>query len=138
MSHNIKDPSHKARWIVVYPAYIDATRSINKGRKIAKDVAVEKPDPRELIFASHANPNFPLTITLDGKAYPQDYLVKGRLRVQLKNSDGTLVDENFPNRKSVYLFLANAIKEKRELDAEEERKEEAGGKKGKKKKKGKK
>ena len=52
----------------------------------------------------------PLTMwgaALQNKAYSRDFLVRGRVRVQLKNEDGTLINPEFPNRKSLIPFGAN-------------------------------
>lgn len=39
------------RWVCVYPVYLDRQRSIEEGRKVAKETAIENPTAREMAFA---------------------------------------------------------------------------------------
>ena len=47
------------------------------------------------------------------KAYSRDFMQRGRVRVQLKRDDGTLVNPAIPTRKSVpvkiYILCKNAL-----------------------------
>ena len=38
MAHLTKDPANAARWVVVYPAYIDSSLSTAEGRKLPTDL----------------------------------------------------------------------------------------------------
>ncbi|CAO4360428.1 unnamed protein product [Caenorhabditis nigoni] len=83
--------SNPKRWVVIYPAYIDKKKTSKQGRKISKLLAVENPTSVEIhdvLAAVGFNPLLERT-----KCYPRDgerdFEVQGRVRVQLKNDDGT-------------------------------------------------
>uniref|UniRef100_A0A1I7T0V9 Signal recognition particle 19 kDa protein n=1 Tax=Caenorhabditis tropicalis TaxID=1561998 RepID=A0A1I7T0V9_9PELO len=83
--------SSKKRWVVIYPAYIDKKKTAKQGRRISKLLAVENPTSVEIhdvLAAVGFNPLLEAT-----KFYPRDGErdsdVQGRVRVQLKNDDGT-------------------------------------------------
>ncbi|KAL5977546.1 signal recognition particle 19kDa [Asimina triloba] len=42
----------------------------------------------------------------DQKAYPRDFMQRGRLRVKLKNEDGTLCNPEITSRKQLMLKIA--------------------------------
>lgn len=52
--------------------------------------AVERPDIREMFDA--VTQGLSLVASIENKAYSRDWLTPGRLRVQLKRADGTLVN----------------------------------------------
>lgn len=90
-----KKHSDKARWICFYPTYINSKRSVSDGRKIPLQSAVENPTLNEI---RDVLLNAGFKIELENKVYPREpnkYDYRGRLRVQLKNDDGTLVKEEF-------------------------------------------
>ncbi|EGD74328.1 hypothetical protein PTSG_12433 [Salpingoeca rosetta] len=126
MAHQTTDPTNPERWVVVYPAYIDSEKTIAQGRRIPKEKAVDKPDIRDIIRAVSSD-DFQLPAKVENKAYCRDYLTRGRLRAQLKNADGSLVNPEFPDRKALYCYLADKIKhsEERKLQKEKEAREEA-------------
>jgi hypothetical protein len=43
---------------------------------------------------------------MQGKAYPRQWWVQGRVRVQLKKPDGSLVNSDVPDRASLLAFAA--------------------------------
>lgn len=38
MAHLTEDPSNEARWICIYPAYLDAGKTVKEGRRISKEL----------------------------------------------------------------------------------------------------
>jgi signal recognition particle subunit SRP19 len=42
------DESKVKRWVVLYPAYIDAKKTLAEGRRIPKEKAVENPTLQEI------------------------------------------------------------------------------------------
>jgi signal recognition particle subunit SRP19 len=85
-----------SRWVVVYPHYIDCTRKQVEGRRIAKDKAVEKPNAGE-IFESVRNLGLRTQLEMD-KAYCRDCWTRGRVRVELFDSDGKPIDADLSSR----------------------------------------
>lgn len=88
------------RWICIYPAYIDSSRTRASGRRVPKNKAVERPTATE-IYDVLAAANF--KVGLEPKFYPRETSKedehRGRVRVQLKKADGTPVDPALPTRK---------------------------------------
>ncbi|XP_063216639.1 signal recognition particle 19 kDa protein [Bacillus rossius redtenbacheri] len=105
-----KKHSDRERWICIYPAYVNSKKSLSEGRRIPKDKAVENPTAQEirdvLVAAS-------LKVGVENKLYSRErskeMTHRGRIRVQLRNDDGTPVNPSFPNRDSVMLYLGQMI-----------------------------
>ena len=94
--------SDRSRWICIYPAYLNAKKTLAEGRKIPMAKAVENPTLNEIRDVL-VNAGFQIEIE-PGKVYPRELnkyenLSRGRLRVHLKNDDGTPVKENFKDSK---------------------------------------
>lgn len=99
-----------SRWICIYPAYINSKKTIAQGRKIAKERCVENPthqEIRDVLVAAG------LKVGVENKLYSRErskeLLYRGRIRVQLKNDDGTPCDSKFPTRESVMHHLGDMI-----------------------------
>ncbi len=89
------DDVDDSRWVVIYPPYIDSTRKISDGRKIAVDKCVSKPNAME-IFECAKQTGLKTCIELD-KAYCRDYWVRGRIRVCLFDQLGKPLNTDIPN-----------------------------------------
>jgi len=111
MAHLTTDPSHQQRWICIYPAYINSRKTIQEGRKVKKSQAVDNPKVNEIkdVLTYHKL-NF---VVEESKQYPRDSFkdafCKGRVRVQLKNSDGSPFNEKFNTRKDILFTLGEMI-----------------------------
>ena len=70
-------------WICVYPNYLDANKTVAEGRRISKSIAVPSPNVRELGEVCSA---LGLKYAIEDKAYPRDWLVPGRVRIERKES----------------------------------------------------
>ncbi|MCS7097313.1 MAG: signal recognition particle protein Srp19 [Candidatus Methanomethylicia archaeon] len=71
----------KKRMIVIWPAYLDATLTRSRGRRIPKEIAVSNPTLQEIKEAiKELNLNF---IVEEGKKYPKMWFKdKGRILVE--------------------------------------------------------
>ncbi|XP_046463280.1 signal recognition particle 19 kDa protein-like [Daphnia pulex] len=105
-----KKPCDPERWICIYPAYIDSSRTRVAGRRVPKSRAVERPTCVEISDVLTAA-NF--TVGFEPKFYSREASkeeeARGRVRVQLKNEDGTLVNPAFPTRDSLFLYIGEKI-----------------------------
>lgn len=97
-----KKHSDKARWICIYPAYLNSKKSIADGRKISEKLAVENPtcnEIRDVLVAAGFQVEF------EGwKVFPRELMkyentARGRVRVQLKNDEGVPLNEKYTNSK---------------------------------------
>ena len=100
--------TEKSRWICLYPCYINSKKTDAEGRKIPLSKAVENPTINEIKDVL-VNAGFPIEVEAN-KVFPRELnkyenFSRGRIRVQLKNEDGTALKPEFPNRKSsLYSF----------------------------------
>ncbi|XP_062523305.1 signal recognition particle 19 kDa protein-like [Corticium candelabrum] len=105
------DPSDPKRWICIYPSYLNSRRSIPEGRKIPKDKAVDNPtcaEIRDVCISLGLNCDVEMN-----KHYCRDLsrdpTFAGRVRVQLRNADGSPSSEQFPHRKALYQYIGSMI-----------------------------
>ncbi|RCN45916.1 SRP19 protein [Ancylostoma caninum] len=103
--------SDEKRWVVIYPTYINSKKTTLQGRKIPKQLAVENPTSAEIhdvLAATGLNP-----ILERGKLHPREQdrepENRGRVRVQLKNDDGTPKSKDYPNRAALFKYVASMI-----------------------------
>lgn len=86
-----------ARWICIYPAYLNSKKTIKEGRRVPKDKAVENPTHQEIRDVLSATG---MKVGVENKLYPRErskeMLYRGRLRVQLKDDQGKPLDPAFP------------------------------------------
>ncbi|CAD5112523.1 DgyrCDS1735 [Dimorphilus gyrociliatus] len=101
----------RQRWICIYPTYINSKRTLAEGRKISKDKCVDNPLYSEI---KDVCSTLGLPMGVENKVHPRERDVKdpkfiGRIRVQLKNNDGTPLKEEFKTREDLYLYVASKI-----------------------------
>jgi len=99
------------RGICIYPAYINKKKSVAEGRRITKVVAVENPLTSEILAVCK---DAKLATLPEDKVYPRelfkfDPACRGRVKVLIKNTDGTLCNEKLPNKKALMLYIATMI-----------------------------
>lgn len=129
------------RWICIYPAYINSKKTLAQGRKIAKEKCVENPthqEIRDVILAAG------LKVGVENKLYSRErskeLLYRGRIRVQLRNDDGSFCNPNFTSRESIMSHVGEMIpklKTRQTKTGGEQAQPSGGGNKGKGKGKGK-
>ncbi|GFZ11559.1 Signal recognition particle protein [Actinidia chinensis var. chinensis] len=95
------------KWIVLYPIYINSKKTIAEGRRISTSKACENPTCAEIgDCCTHLK--IPYAIEID-KAYPRDFMQRGRVRVLLKKDDGTLFNPAISSRKQLMLSVAELV-----------------------------
>ncbi|KAK0087394.1 hypothetical protein PV325_001156 [Microctonus aethiopoides] len=110
---NVVDPyqfNNETGWICIYPLYINSKKTRAEGRKLPKSKCVENPthqEIRDVLIAAG------LKVGVENKLHPRErskeLLYRGRIRVQLKNDDGTPLSPNFPTRDSLLNYLGTTI-----------------------------
>eukprot|EP00249_Psilotum_nudum_P006517 c19839_g1_i1 orf=493-918(-) len=96
-----------SRWVVIYPIYLDSRKTLAEGRRINSSRACQDPTVAE-IGDCCSYLKLPFAIEAD-KAYSRDFMQRGRVRVQLKREDGTLVNPGIPSRKILMLKVAELV-----------------------------
>jgi len=74
------------KWVVIYPVYLNAKKTIAEGRKIGVSNAVDNPTSNEISEVCKFL-GFECIIEPD-KAYARDYTLRGRVRVRIKDETG--------------------------------------------------
>ncbi|KAK7363418.1 hypothetical protein VNO77_05561 [Canavalia gladiata] len=95
------------KWIVLYPVYINSKKTMAEGRRISLTKACENPTCAE-IGDCCSYLKVPFAIEID-KAYPRDFMQRGRVRVLLKKEDGTLYNSSISSRKQLMLRIAEMV-----------------------------
>ncbi|XP_063901562.1 probable signal recognition particle 19 kDa protein [Zophobas morio] len=102
-----KDYSAQENWVVFYPTYINNKKTFRDGRKVSKINCCENPTVQEIYdvlqkhqFACALEPN---------KRHPRDWDNFGRVRVQLKNENGTLLHKHVIRRRDLYCLVGRDI-----------------------------
>ncbi|ERN06556.1 hypothetical protein AMTRI_Chr01g135650 [Amborella trichopoda] len=103
---DIDQPNIK-RWIVFYPVYINSKKTVAEGRRIGVSKACENPTCVE-IGDSCNHLKLPFAIEVD-KAYPRDFMQRGRVRVLLKKEDGSFYNPSIRSRKELMLQVAELV-----------------------------
>lgn len=96
-------------WIVIYPAYIDQTLTLEEGRKVSKEISTPNPTIIELKSACD---KLNIKYALEKKCYPRQQWVIGRIKIQLKDENGNLTTK-YKNRMEVYRAVATLVKSSR-------------------------
>lgn len=104
-------PLPEKHYMCIYPAYINSRKTLAEGRRIAKAKCVENPTINEIKDVCAAAG---LKVVAENKLYPRemfrgDVTVRGRVRVQLKNKENEVVSEQFKDKHSLMLYLAEMI-----------------------------
>ncbi|KAJ5736396.1 Signal recognition particle SEC65 subunit [Penicillium malachiteum] len=92
----------------LYPVYFDKSRSRAEGRKVGAELAVENPLARDIVDAVQM---LGLKAGLEPeKLHPKDWANPGRVRVLLKDEDGTLVNPGIKNKHHLFILVAQYLK----------------------------
>ncbi|VDN01810.1 unnamed protein product [Thelazia callipaeda] len=106
-----KPASDESRWISIYPLYMNSRKTLAQGRRLSKKKAVDSPTSQE-IFDILTNVGMKAKIEKQ-KMHPldsnRDANSQGRVRVQLRNSDGSIYDQRFPTRLSLMVYACEMI-----------------------------
>lgn len=102
--------SERERWICIYPLYINNKRSIREGRRVPKSRCVDNPTCREIFDVVKAAG---FQADVENKSHPREQregtTFKGRVRIQLRKSDGGPTITNFPTKKSLLFHICETI-----------------------------
>lgn len=85
------------KWVVIYPVYINSKKTIAEGRRINASKACENPSCTE-IYDCCNHLKLPCAIEIE-KAYPRDFMQRGRVRVMLKKENGTFSNPTITSSK---------------------------------------
>ncbi|XP_053687679.1 signal recognition particle 19 kDa protein [Sabethes cyaneus] len=102
--------SDRERWICIYPAYVNRKKTRQEGRRIPKDNCVENPSIQEIRDVLQV---LGLSVIVENKQYSREkskeLAFRGRIRVQLKNNDGSSIQKDYPTRDSLLLYIGKMI-----------------------------
>merc|ERR1719245_871695 len=95
------------RWRCLYPNYINSKKSAHHGRQIARERGVEWPHPAEMAEICEYL-KIPHVLQMD-KAYPRDWLIRGRVRVMLKTPEGAYTHQEIHTKQQVMEKMGQLI-----------------------------
>lgn len=96
------------RFQVVYPCYFDKNRSVREGRRVNSDRAVANPLAKTVSDACRSL-GLPVLLELD-KTHPQDFGNPGRVRVMLKDDNGTFFNPQFKHKRHLFNAISEFLK----------------------------
>lgn len=102
-------------WQIIYPVYIDQNQSQRKGRRISKEFAIPNPTASELHKAIQSL-SIPCHLDAD-KRHPSTPRSMGRVRIQLKDDAGDLLDDQVDSKQTLLLLIAAKIATERQENA---------------------
>uniref|UniRef100_A0A7S0RQN6 Signal recognition particle 19 kDa protein n=1 Tax=Chlamydomonas leiostraca TaxID=1034604 RepID=A0A7S0RQN6_9CHLO len=94
------------RRVIIYPSYLDSTKTVAEGRAIPKEQACITPFVQEMLESCK---QLKIPAEIENKHYPRAWWVPGRLRVQLKNADGTPTVPEIPNKRTLMIKIAELV-----------------------------
>eukprot|EP01024_Parvocaulis_polyphysoides_P047355 TRINITY_DN4488_c1_g5_i1.p3 TRINITY_DN4488_c1_g5~~TRINITY_DN4488_c1_g5_i1.p3 ORF type:complete len:164 (+),score=30.90 TRINITY_DN4488_c1_g5_i1:624-1115(+) len=94
--------------IMVYPAYLDVKKSWRKGRRVPKEKACEFPTAPHMYDCVTKGLKLNAELQMN-KAYCRDWMVKGRIRVELFDDDGRPLSQEVPNKKTLFIKIAELV-----------------------------
>ncbi|XP_053360682.1 signal recognition particle 19 kDa protein isoform X3 [Clarias gariepinus] len=101
MAYLTTNPADENRYLCIYPSYINSKKTLAEGRRIPTEKAVENPscaEIKDVLTAAGMN------VRVENKLYPRewnrDVQFRGRVRVQIKQEDGSLCQEKFTSRQT--------------------------------------
>ncbi|KAK7084098.1 signal recognition particle 19kDa [Halocaridina rubra] len=105
-----KLPDGFDKWVCLYPAYINKDKTRAEGRRLPKGKAVSAPTIKEMIDVLSTSG---LQVIGERKMYCREKSKEapywGRVRVQLKNPDGQVINSKLQTREDLMVFTAERI-----------------------------
>eukprot|EP00930_Biecheleria_cincta_P007731 TRINITY_DN108991_c0_g1_i1.p1 TRINITY_DN108991_c0_g1~~TRINITY_DN108991_c0_g1_i1.p1 ORF type:complete len:161 (+),score=27.79 TRINITY_DN108991_c0_g1_i1:56-538(+) len=96
-----------SKWNILYPNYINSKKTVQEGRRIPLDKGCEHPRAQEMAeICEHLK--IPHVLEMD-KAYPKDWLLRGRIRVLLKSPAGLPTHAEIHSKKDLMLKMGELI-----------------------------
>ena len=95
-------------WVMIYPVYLNQTKTLAEGRRISKEKAVIDPTLEDLQEACNL---LRLKFIVEPyKQYPREWTPSGRIRVEIKNSEtGSKIHRDISSRKDLYEKISSKI-----------------------------
>jgi len=126
----------ECRFICIYPAYINAKKTRAQGRRVGKSKAIDNPTINEIRDILE---NAGLKVILEpnrlySREESREPQQRGRVRVQLKNADESLIKEQFKTKDDLLFYLVDMIPKlkTRTGNQQQQQQNQQGGGKGKK------
>ncbi|KAJ1950747.1 signal recognition particle subunit [Linderina macrospora] len=103
----VNDESRFKRWVCLYPLYFDKARSVDQGRKVPKELAIDQPFARQI---ADAVKQVGFNVCYEpGKLHPRDFFNPGRVRVQLFDDEHRPMRNDIRTRKKLMRCVAEKM-----------------------------
>merc|ERR1719188_893209 len=101
------DDIDTSKWNIIYPNYVNSKKTVQEGRRIGVEKAVEHPHAAEMAEICEYL-KIPHVLEMD-KAYPRDWLIRGRVRVMLKTLYNDTATPEIYTKKAVMMKMGELI-----------------------------
>jgi signal recognition particle subunit SRP19 len=124
----------QCRFVCIYPAYINAKKTRAQGRRVGKSKAIDNPTVNEIrdILENAGLKVIVEPNRLYSREESREPQHRGRVRVQLKNADESLVKEQFKTKDDLLFYLVDTIPKLKTRSGNQQQQNQQGGRKGKK------
>lgn len=118
-------PQTVKRWKVVYPVYLNKTKTCAEGRRVTVELAIENPTPLQ-IAAACVQLGYTNVAIEPRKCYPREFGCPGRVRVMIHDEDRKPLISGIKNTRELLVAIAKTIPElppppTRQLTAKEQK-----------------
>eukprot|EP00416_Gambierdiscus_australes_P034844 CAMPEP_0171101156 /NCGR_PEP_ID=MMETSP0766_2-20121228/54145_1 /TAXON_ID=439317 /ORGANISM="Gambierdiscus australes, Strain CAWD 149" /LENGTH=191 /DNA_ID=CAMNT_0011561127 /DNA_START=39 /DNA_END=615 /DNA_ORIENTATION=+ len=96
-----------SKWNIIYPNYLNSKKTLPEGRRVPISKAVEHPHAAEMAEICEFL-KIPHVLEMH-KAYPRDWLVRGRIRVLLKTPEGAYTHAELHTKKALMERMGELI-----------------------------
>ncbi|CAJ1329038.1 unnamed protein product [Effrenium voratum] len=96
-----------SKWNIIYPNYINSKKTVQEGRRVGLEKACEHPRAFEMAEVCEYL-KIPHVCEPD-KAYPRDWLIRGRVRILLKTPEGAFTHPEIHTKKDVMCKMGELI-----------------------------
>eukprot|EP00933_Yihiella_yeosuensis_P001142 TRINITY_DN101863_c0_g1_i1.p1 TRINITY_DN101863_c0_g1~~TRINITY_DN101863_c0_g1_i1.p1 ORF type:complete len:163 (+),score=35.15 TRINITY_DN101863_c0_g1_i1:134-622(+) len=96
-----------SKWCILWPNYLNSKKKQEEGRRIAIEKGVEHPRPQEMAEICEYL-KIPHVLEMD-KAYPRDWMLKGRIRILLKTPQGAFTHPEIHTKKALLHKMGELI-----------------------------
>ena len=100
-------PKDVSRWMCLYPCYLDSSKRLSEGRRVAKAHGCDKPTVWEMLEICKY---LKLDGAVEDKCHPRNpKWERGRLRVRMKDDNRDPTNAEVPNRRAVLKVMGKLI-----------------------------
>lgn len=109
--HTAPLPPGVKAWFCIYPCYIDAARTYAEGRKLEQAKCIDEPTWQEMkdVLEAAGLPIYIEPLTMHPRSPDRELHKQGRVRVKIRDENGSPLVDTLPTKKAVLKHLGEMI-----------------------------